>query len=72
MLHFHVQSAHCGETDVKVVVSCLKRFSICFRVAAESNNKENEDPDYDNLHSDDSSSDEEVLYDDRFSKLLLM
>ena len=53
-------------------MSCLKTFSICFRVAAESNNKENEDPDYDNLHSDDSSSDEEVLYDDRFSKLLLM
>ncbi|KAK2194178.1 hypothetical protein NP493_2g20075 [Ridgeia piscesae] len=38
-------------------------------VAAESSNKENEDPDYDNLHSDDSSSDEEVLYDDRFGNL---
>ena len=42
---------------------------VVFRVAAESSNKENEDPDYDNLHSDDSSSDEEVLYDDRFGKL---
>ena len=47
-------------------------FSLCSRVAAESTNKENEEPDYDNLHSDESSSDEEVLYSDRFGKSLLM
>ena len=52
-------------------MSHCKWFSLCSRVAAESNHKENEEPDYDNLHSDESSSDEEVLYSDRFGKSLL-